>query len=92
MSTTKYLRRRATASQRLEPFPCGHRDPWICSCSDTKPAPDADVVAAAARHLVSAIGMPGTGYDIGAVRSLWRRGGGDAHLAELINRCGGINV
>ena len=93
MSTTEYGRRRVAASHRLEPLACGHRDPWLCTCTCTCTATghrvDVDVIATAARHLMAAMGVPGTGYDIEAVRALWRRGGDDARLAELINRFGG---
>ncbi len=86
--TENYWKTRRSAAARLPALRCGDRDPWTCRCH-RRPAPDADLTAAVAVHLIATTGGPGLGHDLAAVRALWRRGGPAARLAEQINSLGG---
>ncbi len=79
---------RRSAGARLPALLCGSSDPWTCRCH-RRPAPDADLTAAVAVHLMATTGSVGVGHDLAAVRALWRRGGPAARLAERINSLGG---
>ncbi len=95
------LRRRHEAAKRLSPLPhSGQRDPLSfrersdcrerpCRC--TEPLSDCaiDGWADAARHVLITCGqMPLLPIEVR--RALWRRGGADRALAELLHRgCGG---
>lgn len=45
-----FARQRIAASRRMEPMPCGCRDPWLCRCRDT-PVMRPDAIIAASQHL-----------------------------------------
>lgn len=93
MTVVSQLRHRRTACHRMERLDCGCVDPWTCRCHEKESSrTDPELVKVVAEHLLAATGGPGIGHDADAGRALWRRGGRDARLAELINRCGGIKL
>jgi hypothetical protein len=79
------LRRRRTASRRMERLACGcgTRDPWICRC-DRSPMSEKfiDAGAQAAHHLRDVGCAPLLELDV--LRALWRRGGDDRQLARQL--------
>lgn len=82
-------RLRREASRRVVPLDCGCPDPWPCRCSDP-PLSDQTIDAGrdAALHLLGVGLIPL--LDIETRRALWRRGGTDRVLAELLHdACGG---
>jgi hypothetical protein len=84
------LRRRRVACRRMVPLDCcGCRDPWPCRCTDPPLAEcQVDHWRDAALHLLRAGHMPLLPLE--ARRALWRRGGPDRELAELLHdACGG---
>jgi hypothetical protein len=91
-TTTCYLRqlrRRRAASQRVVPLSCGCPDPWACRCTDPPLSEAAlDGWRNSALHVLRAGHFPV--LPIEARRALWRRGGADRLLAELLHdACGG---
>jgi hypothetical protein len=87
--TLAALHRRRQASRRMVPLACGCADPWPCRCTDPPLSERAiENWRDTALHVLS------TGYlpvlPIEARRALWRRGGADRVLAELLHdACGG---
>lgn len=87
--TLRQLRCRRQASSRVVPLDCGCSDPWPCTCS-SPPLTDRMIDAGrdAAIHLLTSGVIPP--LDIEIRRALWRRGGADRVLAELLHAaCGG---
>jgi hypothetical protein len=83
------LRRRRLASQRMVPLDCGCRDPWPCRCTDP-PLTErmVDGWRDAALHVLPTGHIPLLPLE--ARQALWRRGGRDRALAELLHdACGG---
>jgi hypothetical protein len=81
------LGRRREAAQRLVPLDCScdTRDPWTHKCTEPLPSENAiDGWRAAAEHLLSIGVAPLVPVD--ARKELWRRGGGDRALAQLLQR------
>jgi hypothetical protein len=71
------------------PLDCGCRDPWLCRCTDP-PLSDhqLDCWRDSALHILRLGNTPL--LPIEARRALWRRGGADRVLAELLHdACGG---
>jgi hypothetical protein len=59
MPDTLALRRRQQAARRLEPHPCGCRDPWSCTHGRDEPLDDLTLDAwEAAAAALTAHGMP----------------------------------
>lgn len=93
-SVRQRQRRRAT-SQRLVPLDCGcpqgrHSDPISCLCTNPPLSTAAlDGWRDAAEHVLSAGQIPLLPLEVR--RSLWRRGGRDREIAELLHdACGGV--
>jgi hypothetical protein len=87
--TLRQHRRRRHASWRVVPLDCGCPDPWPCRCTDP-PLSDQQIDAGrdAAVHLLTAGLIPLVQVEVR--RALWRRGGADRVLAELLHEaCGG---
>lgn len=84
------LRARRTAAGRQPPLDCGCRDPWPCRCSTEQPPSDQalDGWVAAALHVLDTGQIPVFPREV--CRALWRRGGPDRALAELV--CQGRRV
>jgi hypothetical protein len=82
------LRRRTEAAARSVPLDCGCRDPILCDCSQP---PLSDPVVNGWRD--SALHILDTGQTpvlpIEVLRCLYRRGGADRRLAELLHRAAG---
>ena len=77
------LRARRAAARRLVPLDCGCRDPWPCRCTCTPLSQWAlDGWRDAAAHLLDTGWMPVLPIEV--CRALWRRGGPDRALAELV--------
>jgi len=75
--------RRHAAASRLYPLDCGCRDPWPCRCTEP-PLPDKRIDAGrdAALHVLATGNVPLLEYEV--LQALWRRGGEDRELAELL--------
>jgi hypothetical protein len=94
-SIPRQLRRRRAASQRKAPLECGcptgrHADPLACLCS-FPPLTDhaVDSWLRAAEHVLAAGHMPQVPLEVR--RALYRRGGRERQLAELLHRgCGQV--
>jgi hypothetical protein len=76
----------------MVPLACGHRDPLTCTargCHDERPLTDHQLEAwrAAAQHILGTGPMPLLELDV--LRALWRRGGADRQLAELLHEASG---
>jgi hypothetical protein len=85
------LRARRAASDRVPPLDCGCRDPWPCTC--TEPPLSERAVAGwrdAALAVLSVGRTPLLPLEVR--RALWRRGGADRVLAELLNDACGAEV
>ena len=89
--TVAGLRRRRAASQRVPPLDCGCPDPWPCRCS--RPPLSERMIDAgrdAALHILDAGKVPL--LEIEVLQALWRRGGADRVLAELLNEASGGEI
>lgn len=78
------LVRRRTAAARSVPLDCGCRDPWRCTC--TEPPLSRVVVDGwrdSAVHILSAGLLPRLPIEV--LRALYRRGGRDRVLAEMLH-------
>jgi hypothetical protein len=87
-SLGRQLRRRRDAAARSVPLDCGCRDPWPCRCTEP-PLSDWALHGwrDAAKHLLAAGHPPLVPLEVR--RALWRRGGNDRELAELLHEaCG----
>ncbi|PBJ42962.1 hypothetical protein BB737_05655 [Mycobacterium avium subsp. hominissuis] len=83
------MSRRREAAARSLPLDCGCRDPWPCRCTEP-PLDDRqlDSWRDAALHVLRADLVPVLPIEVR--RALWRRGGPDRVLAELLHdACGG---
>ena len=83
------MRRRRAAAARSLPLDCGCRDPYPCRCT-SPPLSDTAVDGwrDAAQHVLATGRIPLLPLEIR--RALWRRGGTDRALAEVLHRaCGG---
>lgn len=87
--TVSQERRRRHASRRLPSLDCGCSDPWPCQCNEPELSERAiDGWRDAALHVLRTGHMPLLPLE--ARRALWRRGGADRVLAELLHdACGG---
>lgn len=84
---TEHLRARRSAARRLVPLNCGCADPWPCRCAEPSLTDRAlDRWRDAALHVLDTGAMPV--FPIEVCRALWRRGGPDRALAELV--CGQV--
>lgn len=74
----------------MVPLDCGCRDPWCCWCTDPPLSDQALDGWVNAAHRVLADGrMPLVPIEVR--RGLYRRGGADRQLAELLHRgCGQV--
>lgn len=83
------LGRRRDAARRLVPLDCGCPDPWPCRCTEPPLSERAlDGWRDAAMTLLRAELIPLVPLEVR--RALWRRGGADRVLAELLHdACGG---
>lgn len=77
--------RRHDAAARLVSLDCGCPDPWPCRCSEP-PLSDRMIDGGrdAALHVLSVGQVPLLAAEI--LQALWRRGGADRELAELLHR------
>lgn len=77
------MTRRRQAALRSAPLDCGCRDPWPCRCSEP-PLSDKLVDAGrdAALHVLESGLVPLLKFEV--LQALWRRGGEDRELAELL--------
>ena len=78
------LARRRAATARSVPLDCGCRDPWRCSC--TEPSLSGVVVDGwrdSAVHILAAGLLPRLPLEV--LRALYRRGGRDRLLAEMLH-------
>ncbi|WP_225594257.1 hypothetical protein [Mycolicibacterium fortuitum] len=85
-------RRRFAAACRIEPLDCGcGPDPWLCRCTEP-PLSDRMIDAGrdAALHLLECGRVPL--LEIEVLQALWRRGGADRELAELLQKLTGGQV
>ncbi|MDF3342102.1 hypothetical protein P3H80_32095 [Mycolicibacterium septicum] len=86
------LHRRFAAASRLEPLDCGCvPDPWLCRCT-VPPLSDKMIDAGrdAALHVLESGRVPL--LEIEVLQALWRRGGADRELAELLHKLTGGQV
>jgi hypothetical protein len=85
----RQLRVRRAASQRLVPLECGCSDPWPCRCTEPPISDHAlDGWRDAALTLLGSELIPLVPLEVR--RALYRRGGPDRVLAELLHQaCGG---
>lgn len=81
-------RRRRDAEYRSLPLDCGCRDPWPCRCTEP-PLTERWVDAGrdAALHILERGEVPRLELEV--LRALYRRGGEDRALAELLHHAGG---
>ncbi|MCU1615953.1 MAG: hypothetical protein JWO98_3493 [Frankiales bacterium] len=82
--TLSQMKRRREASRRMEQLDCGCRDPWGCDCS--QPPLSQKMIDAgrdAALHLLDTGMVPMVKFEV--LQALWRRGGEDRELAELLH-------
>jgi hypothetical protein len=87
--TVTQLRRRRHASWRLPSLDCGCPDRWPCRCSEP-PLSEKMIDAGrdAALHLLKCNTVPLLNFEV--LQALWRRGGADRVLGELLHEaCGG---
>lgn len=78
------LVRRRAATVRSVPLDCGCRDPWVCTC--TEPPLSHVVVDGwrdSALHILDAGLLPRLPIEV--LRALYRRGGRDRLLAEMLH-------
>jgi hypothetical protein len=78
------MKRRSAAARRMLSLDCGCRDPWPCRCSDP-PLSERMIDAGrdAALHLLDIGNVPMVKIEV--LQALWRRGGEDRELAELLH-------
>lgn len=78
-------KRRQRAARRVPPLDCGCPDSWPCRCS-FPPLSDKMIDAGrdAALHVLTARHVPLLEFEV--LQALWRRGGTDRELAELLHR------
>ena len=84
-------RRRRQSSYRLPPLHCGCKDPWPCRCAEPPALTDRvlDGWRDAGLHLLTEGWVPLLPIEV--CRALWRRGGADRKLAELLDElCGEV--
>lgn len=76
-------KRRQHAARRFSPLDCGCPDPWPCRCS-LPPLSDKMIDAGrdAALHVLALGQVPL--LEVEVLQALWRRGGEDRELAELL--------
>jgi hypothetical protein len=77
-------KRRHEAARRVVPLDCGCPDPWPCRCSDP-PLSEKMIDAGrdAALHILEFTNRVPL-LEIEVLQALWRRGGDDRVLAELL--------
>ena len=79
------LRRRRAASRRLPPLDCGCPDPWPCRCTEPPlTAHRVDSGRDAALHVLAGGHVPLLELEV--LRALYRRGGADRELADLLHQ------
>jgi hypothetical protein len=79
------LRRRRLAARRLPPLDCGCPDPWPCRCTlPPLTGHRVDSGRDAALHVLAGGHVPL--LEIEVLQALWRRGGTDRELAELLHQ------
>lgn len=76
-------KRRQEAARRIPLLDCGCPDPWPCRCSEP-PLSDRMIDGGrdAALHILANGGVPLLEFEV--LQALWRRGGADRELAELL--------
>ncbi|BBY60226.1 hypothetical protein MSAR_33620 [Mycolicibacterium sarraceniae] len=81
-------KRRHDTSCRLVPLDCGCPDPWPCTCTEP-PLSDKTIDGGrdAALHVLESGRIPLLEAEV--LQSLWRRGGKDRELAELLHQLSG---
>jgi hypothetical protein len=79
------LRRRRAASRRLPPLDCGCRDGWTCRCTEP-PLSDQRIDGGreSALHVLTMGYVPLLEREV--LQALWRRGGADRELADLLHQ------
>lgn len=78
------LQRRRQAAARSIPLDCGCRDSWPCRCTEPPLSENAlDGWRDAAEHVLAIGQTPVLPLEVR--RALWRRGGYDRELAELLH-------
>jgi len=83
--------RRRAAACRVVPLDCGCPDPWPCRCTDPPLSLRAmDGWRDAALHVLSTGKVPI--LEVEVLQALWRRGGADRELAELLHNLTGGQV
>lgn len=84
------LSRRRSQALRSLPLDCGCRDPWPCTCTQPPLSDRAiDGYRDAAEHILATGQTPILPLEVR--RALWRRGGHDRELAELLHKaCGEV--
>jgi hypothetical protein len=88
--TASQLRRRRGQATRSVPLFCGCRDPFTCRCTEPPLTErELDGWRDAVWHVLDASHMPLVPIEVR--RALWRRGGHDRELAELLHdACGEV--
>jgi hypothetical protein len=82
------LRRRTQAAARSVPLDCGCRDPILCDCTQPPLSDRAvDGWRASALHILDTGQTPVLPIEV--LRFLYRRGGADRQLAELLHQAAG---
>lgn len=84
-------KRRRAARRRVAPLDCGCPDPWPCTCS--RPPLSNKMIDAgrdAALHLLRAGQVPLLKIEV--LQSLYRRGGNERQLAELLFEASGGEI
>lgn len=78
-------KRRHEAARRVVPLDCGCPDKWPCCCSEP-PLSDRMIDGGrdAALHVLAVGQVPLLETEV--LQALWRRGGADRELAELLQR------
>ncbi|TDO16929.1 hypothetical protein EV580_0093 [Mycobacterium sp. BK086] len=81
-------RRRRDAEYRSVPLDCGCRDPWPCRCNEPQLSERwVDAGRDAALHILAAGEIPRLELEV--LRALYRRGGADRALAEMLHEASG---
>jgi hypothetical protein len=86
------MKRRSAAARRMLPLDCGcGSDPWMCRCTDPPlSARTIDGYRDAALHILASNRVPIVQAEV--LQALWRRGGADRELAELLHKLTGGQV